>query len=61
MKGSDVVFDCVHLLHLKCHKINSKCGRFFVYLPIGSKIKKQQEISSIIMVPNTFNMLQHLH
>ena len=35
MKGSDVVFDCVHLLHLKCHKINFKCGRCFVYLPIG--------------------------
>ena len=35
MKGSDVVFDCVHLLHLKCHKINFKCGRFFVFFPIG--------------------------
>ena len=24
MKGSDFIFDCVHLLYYKCHKINLK-------------------------------------
>ena len=26
MKGSDFIFDCVHLLYYKCHKTNFKCG-----------------------------------
>ena len=24
MRGSDFIFDCVHLLYYKCHKINYK-------------------------------------
>ena len=28
VRGSDFVFDCVHLLNHKCHKINFKRGRF---------------------------------
>ena len=29
MKGSDFVFDCVHLLYYKCHKINpNRCGSY---------------------------------
>ena len=26
MKGSDFIFDCVHLLYYQCHKINLNCG-----------------------------------
>ena len=26
VKGSEFVFDCVHLLYYKCHKINSNQG-----------------------------------
>ena len=26
MKGSDFIFNCGHLLHYKCHKINLKGG-----------------------------------
>ena len=25
-KGSDFIFDCVHLLYYKCHKIHLNCG-----------------------------------
>ena len=27
MKGSDLIFDCVNLLHYRCRKINLKCDR----------------------------------
>ena len=26
MKGSEFIFDCIHLLYYKCHKINLNCG-----------------------------------
>ena len=26
IRGSDFIFDCVHLLHYKCHKMNFKRG-----------------------------------
>ena len=26
MKGSEIIFDYVHLLYYKCHKINPNCG-----------------------------------
>ena len=26
MKNSEFIFDCVHLLHYKCHKINPNRG-----------------------------------
>ena len=26
MRGSEFVFDCVHLLYYKCHRINPDCG-----------------------------------
>ena len=29
MKGSEFVFDYVHLLHYKCHKRNLNCGRSY--------------------------------
>ena len=30
MKGSQFVFDYVHLLYCKCHKINPICGRLYI-------------------------------
>ena len=30
VKGSDSIFDCVHLLYYKCHKINYKRGRSYI-------------------------------
>ena len=31
MKGSELVFDYVHLLHYKCHKINPNRGGSYIY------------------------------
>ena len=30
MKGSKLVFNYVHLLHYKCHKINPNSGRSYI-------------------------------
>ena len=30
IKGSEFVFDYVHLLYCKCHKINLNCGRSYI-------------------------------
>ena len=30
MKGSDFIFDCIHLLHYKCHEINLNCGGSYI-------------------------------
>ena len=30
MKGSDFIFDCVHLLYYKCHKINPNQGGSYI-------------------------------
>ena len=30
MKGRNFIFDCVHLLHYKCHKINLNCGGSYI-------------------------------
>ena len=40
MKGSDFIFDCVHLLIHKCHKINYKCGRSYIDIP--DRIKNER-------------------
>ena len=39
MKGSQLVFDNVNLLHYKCHKINLNCGGSHIDSP--GWIKKQ--------------------
>ena len=33
MRGGDFIFECVHLLYYKCHKINPNCGRSYVDSP----------------------------
>ena len=42
MKGSDFVFNYVHLLYCKCHKINPNCGRSCIDSRLWIKTKKQQ-------------------
>ena len=39
-KGSEFVFDYIHLLHYKCHKINPNCGGSYIDSP--DWIKKQK-------------------
>ena len=43
MKGSDFVFDYIHLLYYKCCKINPKRGVWYIDSP--DWIKKQKSIS----------------
>ena len=33
MRGSDSIFDCVNLLHWKCHKINLERGGSYIDSP----------------------------
>ena len=40
MERSEFVFDCVHLLHYKCHKINPNCGGLYIDSPDWIKNKK---------------------
>ena len=40
MKGSDFIFDCIHLLNYKCHKINPNCGGSYIDFPDWTKTKK---------------------
>ena len=40
MKGSEFVFDYVHLLYYKCHKINSNRGGSYIDSPGWIKNKK---------------------
>ena len=40
IKGSDFVFDYVHLLNYKCYKINPNCGRLYMDSPDWIKNKK---------------------
>ena len=42
MKGTESVFDYVHLQHNKCHKINQGCGGSYIDSPDQIKRKKQQ-------------------
>ena len=42
MKGSGFVFDYVHLLYYKCHKINPKCGGLYVDSPAWIKNKRER-------------------
>ena len=40
MKGSDFVFDYVHLLYYNCYKINLNCGGSYIDCPDWIKNKK---------------------
>ena len=41
MKGSEFVFNCVHLLYCKCHKINLNHGESYIDSPDSIKSKKE--------------------
>ena len=57
MKGSEFVFNYVHLLYYKCYKTNPNCAGSYIDSPDWIKNKKQQEILSIKKVTNAFNTL----
>ena len=40
MRGSQFVFDYVHMLYCKCHKINVSCGGSSIHFPDWIKNKK---------------------
>ena len=40
MRGSEFVFDYVHLLYYKCHKINLNCDGSYIDFPNRIKTKK---------------------
>ena len=40
MKHSDFIFDCVNLMHFKCHKIDLNCGGLHIDSLDVMKIKK---------------------
>ena len=42
MRGSDLIFDCGHLLYYKCHKINFKRWGLHIDSPDGVKSKKKR-------------------
>ena len=42
MRGSEFVFDYVHLLYCKCHKINLNLGGSYIDSPDWIKTKQQQ-------------------
>ena len=33
MEGCELIFDCVHLLYFKCHKINPNHGGWYIDSP----------------------------
>ena len=43
MKGSKLVFDYVHLLHYKCHKINPNRGGSYIDSPEWTQKQKKQQ------------------
>ena len=45
MKGNEFVFDYVHLLHYKYHKINPNHGRSYLESPDWIKNKKSNKKS----------------
>ena len=55
MKGSEIVFDYVHLLYYECHRINPNCGRSGINSPIW--IKTTTIISINKKITNVFNTL----
>ena len=40
LKGSEFVFDYIHLLHYKCHRINPNFGGLYIDSPDWIKNKK---------------------
>ena len=58
MKDSSFIFDHLYSLYYKCYKIKLNCGGWYIASPDCIKTKKQQQIPSIKLTINAFNMLQ---
>ena len=43
MESSEFVFNYVHLVYYKCHKINTNCGEPYIDSPNWIKNKKKQQ------------------
>ena len=48
MKGSDFVFDCVNLLHFKCHNINLNRAGSYTMNPVNDNDKCFQYAATVI-------------
>ena len=57
MKGSDFLFDYVHLLYYKCHKINPNSGGSYIDSPDWIKSKKATINPINKKITNVFNTL----
>ena len=57
MRGSDFIFDCVHVLYYKCHKINPNCGGSYIDSPDWIKNKKAAITLINKKIINSFNSL----
>ena len=57
MRGSDFIFDYVHLLYYKCQKTNPNCGGLYIDFPYWIKNKKVIINSINKMIINAFNTL----
>ena len=57
MKVSDFVFDYVHLLYYKCHKINPNRGRSYIDSPDSIKNKTATINTINEKITNVFNRL----
>ena len=55
MKGSELVFDYVHLLYYRCHKINPNHVWSYTDSSKWIKKKKPKQILSIKKIINVFN------
>ena len=62
MKGGEFVFDCVHLLFYKCHKINPNPGRSYIESPdwINNK-RRNNKFHQLTNITNAFNTLYQSH
>ena len=58
MRGRDFIFDCVHLLYHKCHKINFKGGQSKIDSPDWIK-KKKSIINPIFLKKDNKCVLIH--
>ena len=58
MKGSEFLFDYVHLWHYKSHKINPNRSESYIDSPDQIKSKKAKYIQSIKKITNVFNTLK---
>ena len=57
MKGSNFIFDCVHLLYYKCHKISFKQSGSYIASPDWIKNEKTTINPINKRIKNAFNTL----